>query len=99
MTKQFDIHLAKIRTLCERYRVAELALFGSARRADFSSDSDVDLLVTFQPNAAPGFLALAGLQRELAELLQRHVDLVPKDGLKALIRDDVLASAEVLYAA
>ena len=99
MTKQFDIHLAEIRVLCKRYRVAELALFGSARRTDFRPDSDVDLLVSFQPDAAPGFLTLAGLQRELAELLQRRVDLVPKDGLKPLIRDTVLASAEVLYAA
>jgi len=99
MTKQFDIHLAKISALCERYLVAELALFGSARRTDFQPDSDIDFLVTFQPDATPGFLALAGLQRELAELLQRRVDLVPKDGLKALIREDVLASAEVLYAA
>ncbi len=99
MTKQFDIHQTQIRALCERYRVAELALFGSAQRADFRLDSDVDLLVTFQPDAAPSFLTLAALQRELTALLQRRVDLVPKDGLKALIRDSVLASAEVLYAA
>lgn len=95
--KQFDFPIAKMRALCERYRVAELALFGSASRADFQPDSDIDLLVEFQPEATPSFLTLAGLQRELAELLQRRVDLVPKDGLKPLIRDSVLASAEVLY--
>ena len=55
--------------------------------------------MTFEPDAAIGFLALARIQRELAELLKRPVDLVPESGLKPLIRDEVLSSAEVLYAA
>lgn len=97
--KQLDIPMEAVRALCERYRVAELSLFGLARRTDFRPDSDVDLLVEFEPDAEPTFLTLARLQRELAEALHRKVDLIPKGGLKPLIREEVLASAEVLYAA
>jgi len=74
-----------------------LSIFGSAIRADFRADSDIDLLVQFDPSARIGFLALAALQRELSDLLGRKVDLVPKDGLKPLIRDSVVSGAKVLY--
>jgi hypothetical protein len=84
---------------CRRYQVRELALFGSMLRQDRRPDSDVDLLVSFQPAARVTFLTLARMQRELEALLGRHVDLVPKDGLKPVIRDHVLATARVLYAA
>jgi len=84
---------------CRRYQVRELALFGSMLRQDYHPDSDVDLLVSFQPAARVTFLTLARLQRELEALLGRQVDLVPKDGLKPIIRDHVLATARVLYAA
>lgn len=67
-------------------------------RSDFRPDSDVDVLVAFEPEARIDFVALARVQRELAELLNRPVDLVPESGLKPLIRDEVLRSAEVLYA-
>jgi hypothetical protein len=67
-------------------------------RADFPPDSDVDLLVEFEPGAKIGFMALGRMQRELPALLERPVDLVPKDGLKPVIRRDVLASTEVIYA-
>lgn len=59
----------------------------------------LESLVTFEPGARVGFLTLARMQRELAELLGRKVDLVPKGGLKPVIRDSVLATARVLYAA
>lgn len=85
--------------LCRRYRVRELALFGSALRADFDDESDLDFLVEFDPDARVGFLTLLNLQRELALLFNRDVDLVPKAGLKPLLRQQVLAETEVLYAA
>ncbi len=85
--------------VCRRHHVRRLALFGSVLRDDFRPDSDVDVLVDFEPQAHIGFVALGRLQRELAALLQRPVDVVPRDGLKPLIRDQVLSSAEVLYAA
>jgi len=79
--------------------VQRLALFGSALRADFGPDSDIDLLVTFEPDAKIGFLALGQMRRELMELFQRPVDLVLQDGLKPQIREAVLAGAELIYAA
>ena len=84
---------------CKSYEVRELALFGSATTEDFTEGSDVDLLVEFQPQAQVGLLTLSRMQRELSGMLRRPVDLVPKKGLKLKIRDSVLSSAEVLYAA
>lgn len=84
---------------CKSYEVRELALFGSATTENFTEASDVDLLVEFQPQAQVGLLTLSRMQRELSGMLHRPVDLVPKKGLKLKIRDSVLSSAEVLYAA
>ena len=89
----------ELTNFCRRYQVRELALFGSMSREDYRSDSDVDLLVSFEPAARVTILTLARMQRELEALLGRTVDLVPKDGLKPVIRDHVLATARVLYAA
>ena len=89
----------EIAELCRRYEVRELALFGSALGDSFREDSDVDLLVAFEPEARVGLIKFGELQRELSELLGRKVDLGTKSGLKPLIRDQVLASARVLYAA
>lgn len=84
---------------CRRHRIRSLALFGSVLRDDFRADSDVDVLVEFEPEAEIGFIALNQARRDLARLLRRPVDLVPRDGLKPIIRDSVLATAEELYAA
>ncbi len=94
-----EIPMGTIAELCRRYGVRELAIFGSAVRDDFRPDSDIDLLVEFQPEVRIGLITLSRFQHELADLLARKVDLVPKDGLKPLIRDHVLAEARVLYAA
>jgi len=83
---------------CRRYQVRELALFGSMLRQEHRPDSDVDLLVSFAPAARVTFLTLARMQRELEVLLGRKVDLVPKDGLKPIIREHILTTARVLYA-
>jgi predicted nucleotidyltransferase len=99
MIQDLDFPIEEIKMLCQRYRVRELALFGSALRDDFSAGSDVDLLVEFEPEAQVGFMTLAKMQRELSAILHRQVDLVPKGGLKPRIRQAVLSSAEVLYAA
>jgi len=88
-----------IRELCRQYPVSELYIFGSSVRGEQRTDSDIDLLVAFKPQARVGFLTLARLARELSALLGRKVDLVPRDGLNPRIRDDVLAQAEVLFAA
>lgn len=89
----------QVADLCRRYQVRSLALFGSVLGNDFRPDSDVDILVDFDANAQIGFVALARMARELADLLGRPVDLVPKPGLKPILRDQVLATAEEIYAA
>ena len=97
-TARIPIPKTKLNEFCRRNQVKSLALFGSVLRADLRPDSDIDILVEFQPEERVGFLAMGRMQRELAELLRRPVDLVPKDGLKPLIRDAVLANTEVVYA-
>jgi hypothetical protein len=95
---QIPIPVEAIAEFCRRNQIRELALFGSVLREDFRADSDVDVLVEFEPEAQIGLFALMRMQDELAQLLHRPVDLVPKLGLKPLIRDSVLASAQVVYA-
>jgi len=84
---------------CRRYQVQKLALFGSVLGSNFRADSDVDVLVSFHPNAHVGFITFSRMQRELSGLFQRPVDLVPMDGLKPVIRDSVLSDIEEVYAA
>ena len=96
---QITIPQDRIVEFCRRNHVRSLALFGSALRKDFDPQSDMDLLVEFEPEAHVGFLALSRMQRELSTLLGRPVDLVPRDGLKPVLREEVLSSAEMLYAA
>ena len=95
----FHIPIEELADFCRRYQVLELALFGSMLHQDHRPDSDVDLLVSFAPAARVTFLPLGRMQRELEVLLGRKVDLVPKDGLKPIIREHILAAARVLYAA
>ena len=89
----------KLSGLCRRYHVRRLAFFGSVLRDDFRPDSDVDVLVSFEPEARIGFITLSRMQRELSEIFQRSVDLVPMDGLKPIIRESVLSSSQDVYAA
>ena len=96
--RKFELPLKEISQLCVRYHVHELALFGSSQRGENLPESDIDFLVDFLPDAEIGFLALSRMQRELSELLHRSVDLVPKAGLKPVIRRQVLAEARVIYA-
>ncbi|MFN8458646.1 MAG: nucleotidyltransferase family protein [Anaerolineae bacterium] len=88
----------KITAFCRQHHIRKLALFGSVLREDFSPESDLDLLVEFEPETRIGLLAFAKIQRELSELLQRPVDLVTPEGLKPLIKDTILNSAQVIYA-
>lgn len=96
---KIPIPASQIADFCRRNHIRQLSIFGSVLREDFRTDSDVDVLVEFEPRAQIGFMALGRMQDELSKLLQRPVDLVPKKGLKPLIREAVLSSAEVIYAA
>lgn len=81
---------------CRRRHVRKLSLFGSVLRQDFGPASDVDVLVEFEPDHVPGFIALHGLEQELSGLLGgRRVDLVTERFLNRRIRERVLAVAEV----
>ena len=89
----------RIAEICRRYQIRELSLFGSQIRGDFSAASDFDFLVEFQPEAVIGFIELGFIQEELEKIVETPVDLVPKDGLKKLIRQQVLEESEIIYAA
>ena len=93
------VDIGKIEDFCRRWKVTELALFGSVVRGDFANGSDVDVLVTFTRDAHVGLITLSKMERELSTMFGREVDLVTKGGLKPLIREEVLSQAEVLYAA
>jgi len=94
-----DIDEESLAALCRRYRVTELALFGSVLRDDFRPDSDVDVLYELDASADVDLFDLARLRNELSDLVGREVDLVWRDGLHWVIRDRVLADAQVVYAA
>jgi len=85
---------------CRRWRVRELALFGSVLREDFSSASDVDVLVSFDDDAPWSLWDLTTMQDELSSLLGRQVDLVEREGLRnPFRRDRILKTRRVVYAA
>jgi predicted nucleotidyltransferase len=88
----------RLAELCLKYGIAELSVFGSFAGSDDRPDSDVDLLYVRVPGNDLG-MAYFALKDDLEELFGRTVDLVPKDGLDRVIRDRVLADAQVLYAA
>lgn len=92
----------RLEALCRRWKVRELSLFGSAIRDDFRPDSDVDLLVDFQPNAPCSLFDLMDLQDELADLFGRRVDLVEKSAVEQspnwIRRRHILRHHQVIYA-
>jgi len=88
-----------IAEICRRYKVKELAVFGSAARGDIRAESDIDLLVEFLPGAEVDLLQHFAAERELSELLGRKVDLVSKRALRESLRREVLSEARHIYAA
>jgi hypothetical protein len=93
---RIEVPRDRLDDFCRRHRIRRLALFGSVLRDDFTPDSDVDVLVEFQPGKTPGF-ALARMQAELSGILGRRVDLNTANSLSKYFRDEVLAEAEELY--
>jgi len=88
----------RIAAFCRERHISKLALFGSVLRDDFGPDSDVDVLVEFDPEHLPGLLALSRMERELSELLARKADLRTPADLSRHFRDDVVREAVVQYA-
>jgi uncharacterized protein len=83
---------------CRRHGVRRLALYGSALGDDFRCDSDVDVLVEFEPGRTPGLLAIASMELELGGLIGREVELRTYEDLSWYFRDEVRTSARELYA-
>lgn len=94
--RTLQIQRDSLAEFCQRHYIRRLALFGSALRQDFRPDSDVDVLVEFEPGHTPG-LAFFEMEEELSRLLGRKVDLNTPQFLSPRIRKKVQAQAEVLF--
>ncbi len=96
-----DIPKEKIAPFCRKWKIAELAVFGSVLRNDFRPDSDVDILISFASDAHWGLWDLTTMEDELEDLLGRKVDLITKEGLQQsknwIRKGEILRTAEVVY--
>ena len=103
MTLQIPIPQEEVAAYCRRWRITELALFGSVLRDDFRQDSDVDVLVRFDPRARHSLFDLGHMEKELARILGRPVDLVERTAVERsrnyLRRKAILEAVEVIHAA
>ncbi len=97
-TLALDIPPAELAELCRGWHIRKLSLFGSTLRGEAGPDSDVDLLVEFQPDQPMGLIRMAGIERELSERIGRNVDLRTPADLSRYFRDEVLREAEIQYA-
>ena len=99
MGAKIAIDRERIADFCRRHHITKLSLFGSVLRDDFTPDSDVDVLVEFEPGHVTGFLRLGRMQRELSGLMGGYkIDLLTPGFLNRRICGRVLAAAEVQYA-
>ncbi|HEY9830895.1 MAG TPA: nucleotidyltransferase family protein [Stenomitos sp.] len=103
MSNSFVEKLPKeqIAEFCDRWKITELALFGSILRDDFRPDSDVDVLVTFAPDAKWGLFKVVEMQQELESIVGRDVDLIERKAIEHshnwLRRKEILGSAKTFY--
>lgn len=101
--KALGVDLDRLAELCDRWKIAEVALFGSALRDDFRADSDLDLLVTFREDAEWSLVDMVRLERELAALVGRTVDVISRDAVEQspnwIRRKAILETAVQVYAA
>jgi len=88
---------AEVADFCRRHHIRRLSLFGSVLREDFRPESDVDVLIEFEPGHTVGLLKMAGLELELSEILGRKVDLRTPAELSRYFRDEVVRTSEVQY--
>lgn len=96
---QIEVPKDKVASFCRKWKITELALFGSVLRDDFRPDSDVDVLVTFGREAGHSLFDIVDMQEELSALLGRKVDLVEKQGLRnPFRRHEILRTHQVIFA-
>jgi len=96
-TKHLGISYTQLADFCQRYAINKLSLFGSILRDDFGPESDIDILVEFEPSARITFLDMVSIEMELTDLLNRQVDLRTPQELSRYFRQKVLNGAQVLY--
>lgn len=103
MNAHIDIPPEKVTAFCKRWQIVELALFGSVLRDDFGPESDVDVLVRFDPQAQHTLVDLAQIEDQLGATLGRKVDLIEREAVERspnyIRRKAILQSAETIYAA
>lgn len=99
MPSHISVDRERIARFCRRNHIRKLSLFGSVVRGDFRPDSDVDVLVEFEPGHAVGFITMAGIEIELSAIVGRKVDMRTPAELSRYFRQEVLNEAEVQYAA
>lgn len=99
MTDRINAESTRIAEFCRRHHIRRLSFFGSVLTDDFRPDSDVDVLVEFEPGQVPGLLRLAGMEIELSNLLGRKADVRTAEDLSRYFRDEVVSSAQLQYAA
>jgi predicted nucleotidyltransferase len=87
-------------SLCKRYYITEMSIFGSSIRNDFTQDSDIDILVSFEQNSEITLFEIIELEKEFSRITNREVDIVEKESLKNPIRKNkILSTMEIIYAA
>ena len=97
--REISISDKKIADFCRRNHIRKLSLFGSILRDDFNPDSDIDVLVEFEPDHIPSFFKLFDMEEELSSIFDgRKVDLRTPEELSKYFRDEVVAASEVHYA-
>ena len=94
---KLNIPKDKIVDFCKQNQVRRLSLFGSILREDFGPDSDVDILVEFEPGTRIGLISFSGLEIELSKIVGRKVDLNTPGFLSKYYREQILAEADVQY--
>ena len=95
--ERINITENQIADFCQRNHIRKFAFYGSVLRDDFRPDSDIDILVEFEPNQPIGLMAVVGMERRLSELIGRKVDLRTPQDLSRYFRDGVVAEAEIMY--
>ncbi len=99
-SRNISVPETSIATFCQKWRVREFALFGSVLRDDFGPESDIDVLVSFEPKSQWSLWDLLAMQDELVVLFGRPVDLIEKEALRNPIRKErILSTREVIHAA
>jgi len=94
------LDLEEVKRICQKYKIIELAIFGSSLREDFSKDSDIDFLVSFHKKAQLSLFDVMDVEDEFANLLKREVQIVEKEGLKNTHRrEKILSTSEIIYVA